>query len=125
MAKDDLMEFINEHATGAGKFTPYHEYSKESDALTVRLNGDADYSQRLTDHVTVYLSLDTGEIVGCRIKGISDLIEDLPNYIKVDGGDISLSVMFLAFRGGIHDESIREAFNKLAKASAGMKLQHA
>jgi hypothetical protein len=51
-------------------FQPYVEMSLEADALTFYFKPNADYSQRLTDHVTLYRSLESNELVGCRIKGI-------------------------------------------------------
>ena len=82
----------------AEAFKPYCYISKESDALTAYFSDDADYSKRLNDHVTLHLSLTTSEIVGCRIKGISGLIADLPNFIKVEHGGVQLSVITLAAR---------------------------
>jgi len=107
----------------ANSFTPYHEISKEADSLTVYFKSDADYSKRLTDHVTLYLSLDADEIVGCRIKGITGIIEDLPNYLKINLGDVSLSLVFWSFRGGVESDHMRKALNELAKAAGDMKLE--
>ena len=122
MATDNLMDFIKEHAMGTGTFKPYHEYSKEADALTVRFKPDADISKRLTDHVTLFVSIDSGEVVGCRIKGISDLIKDLPNYVTIDDGNVYLSMLFLPFRGPTEDKVTQETFNQLAASSRGMKI---
>jgi hypothetical protein len=90
--------------------------NKEADALTAYFEGDADYSKRLNDHVTLYLSLETNEIVGCRIKGIAGILQDLPNYIQVQHGSVQLSVIFWAFRGGAKDET--QAINDLARAAS-------
>ena len=62
---------ILESEVGNGAFRPYCITSDEADALTAYFKEDADYSERLTDHVTLYRSIETNEIVGCRIKGIS------------------------------------------------------
>ncbi len=56
-------------------FEPYCYISKEADALTAYFSDPADYSQRLNDHITLYRSLETNVIVGCRIDGISSLGE--------------------------------------------------
>jgi hypothetical protein len=107
----------------AESFRPYHHFSPEADALTVYFKPDQDYSKRLTDHVTLYLSVDTGEIVGCRLKGISGIIEDLPNYLHIDHGGARISVLFWAFRGGVLDEDVRKTLNELARATSGMTLE--
>lgn len=107
-----------------GDFRPYCILSDEADALTAYFKGDADYSVRLTDHVTLYRSIDSNEIVGCRIKGISDILQDLPNYLHVNHHGATLSMIFWSFRGGV-DEDVRRAFNELASAAGNMPLQTA
>jgi hypothetical protein len=109
----------------ADRFTPYHEISEASDALTVYFKPDADYSKRLTDHVTLFLSLESGEIVGCRIKGIGDILADLPNFIHAKDSGVELSAIFWSFRGGANQEDVRKAFNDLARAAGRMKLETA
>lgn len=110
------MQFLKENPP-AKQFVPYCHLSKAADTLTVYFEGDADYSKRLSDHVTLYLSLETDEIVGCRIKGISGILEDLPNYIQVTHGGVQLSIILLAFRGGAEDEASKQ-INDLARVAS-------
>ena len=112
----ELMQFLKD-SPPAKQFVPYCHVSKEADSLTVYFEGDADYSKRLCDHVTLYLSLETDEIVGCRIKGISGLLADLPNYVQINHGKVQLSVIFLAFRGGANEEASK-AINDLARVAS-------
>jgi len=121
VSESELMKFLRENPP-AKKFTPYCHLSKESDSLTVYFEGDADYSERLSDHVTLYRSLETKEVVGCRIKGIADLLKDLPNYIHVDHDGIELRIIFFAFRGTASDSTQRDAINNLARAAAEKNL---
>jgi len=114
-ANIDILEQLKQVKVES-EFRPYVERSPAADAINVYFKGDRDYSKRLTDHVTLYLSLDSDEIVGCRIKGISALLKDLPNYIDVNHGGAKLSIIFLSFIGGV-DEKVREALNTLAKLS--------
>ena len=93
VSESELMKFLRENPP-AKKFTPYCHLNKASDSLTVYFEGDADYSERLSDHVTLYRSLETKEVVGCRIKGVADLLMDLPNYIQVDHDGVKLSIIF-------------------------------
>jgi hypothetical protein len=122
MATDSLTSFLQKQTQGIGSFKPYHEFSKEADAITVRFKGDADFAKRLTDHVTIFLSMETKELVGCRIKGVSEIIKDLPNYIRVDDGDVQVSLFFLSLRGGAEDEEARTTFNTLGRATQDMVL---
>jgi hypothetical protein len=120
VTKSELQKFLKDNPP-ANKFVPYCLLSKEADALIVYFEGDADYSHRLTDHITLYLSLETNEIVGCRIKGISGILQDLPNFIRVNHGDVELSIIFLAFRGGA-DDKVRETINDLAREATERNL---
>jgi hypothetical protein len=106
----------------ANTFTPYVEFSEDADALNVYFRPDPDYSKRLTDHVTLYLSLETNRIVGCRIKGVAQILEDLPNYIDINHDGVKLSLIFWSFRGGAENEDVRNAFNELAKEAGDLVL---
>lgn len=117
VSESELRQFLRENPP-AKQFVPYCHLSEEADALTVYFEGDADYSQGLNDHVTLYRSLETDEVVGCRIKGISGILADLPNYIQISHGKVQLSIVFLAFRGGADDKKVSEAINDLARLAS-------
>jgi hypothetical protein len=120
----ELNELFERDLAG-GEFRPYFERSTEADALSVYFKPDPDYSKRLTDHVTLFLSVETSEIVGCRIKGITGILEDLPNYIRIDHDGVQLKCIFWSFRGSVQDESQRRALNELAKNAGDMVLEPA
>ena len=117
----DLTEFLAEHI-GDASFQPYVVISQEADALTFYFKPNADYSQRLTDHVTLYRALDSNQLVGCRMKGIRGILEDLPNFLHVDHQGAKLSMVFWSFRGGL-DDSARDTFKQLAEAAGDMALE--
>jgi hypothetical protein len=120
----ELSRFLNDEVDNRPlPFVPYCDVSQEADTLTVFYKPDAYYSKRLTDHVTLYLAIDEPHgIVGCRIKGIAGLLEDLPNYLAVDHGGIKLSLILLSFRGGTEDDAVKTAFNELARAAGDLEL---
>ncbi len=122
MAKDLRTALLAE--IGHNPFQPYSVISSEADALTVYFKPDADYSQRLNDHITLYRSLVSNELVGCRIKGIKAILDDLPNFLHVDHQGTNLSMVFWSFRGGLDDEA-RNTFRELAEAAGDMPLQTA
>jgi len=117
---DRIEEFIQQQDM-AKEFSPYVELNEQADALTAYFKSDADYSSRLTDHVTLYLSLDNDELIGCRIKGVSGILEDLPNYLSVDHDGVRLSVMFLPYVSAASEEE-RKMLKKLALASGDMRV---
>jgi hypothetical protein len=88
VTESELTQFLKKNPP-AKQFVPYCHLSREADTLTVYFEGDADYSKRLSEHVTLYLSLETHEIVGCRIKGVSGLL--VPHPSSIDGCCKSLS----------------------------------
>ena len=120
MAQDLKALLLAEQPTG--EFEPYCHFSEAADSLTVYFRRDADFSRLLNDHVTLFLSLEKQELVGCRIKGISDIIADLPNYVDVKHEGIHLSLVFLSLRGSDPTDEARETFNRLAQAAGKLKL---
>lgn len=116
MAANSKVECLLKENQLAKEFAPYCFLDKQSDTLTAYFEGDADYSRRLSAHLTLYLSLATDEIVGCRVKGISGIIEDLPNFIRTNHRGVELSIVFFAFTGGAEEES-RKALKDLARVA--------
>jgi len=100
-------------------FRPYCCYSRAADALNFFHQNVPYHSQRLTDHLTLFLSDDTNEPIGCRIKGVAGILEDLPNFLEVNHGKVKLRVVFLAFAGGA-DEATRAGLAQLASAAGDM-----
>ncbi len=119
----DLKDFLQTKSV-ASNFGPTSSSARKLD-VTAYFKPDADYSERLTEHVTLYRSIDSNGIVGCRIKGISGILEDLPNFLHVDHQVAKLSMVFWSFRGGVDDEGLRDTFRQLAKAAGDMPLQTA
>lgn len=109
----DLAEIMDNCGT---EFTPYHELDHDADALTVYFRGDRDYSKRLTAHVTLYLSLENNEIVGCRLKGITEILNDLPNAMRVWHGEVDLWLVFWAFHHS--PEEVWSVMRQLMDAAA-------
>lgn len=119
-SKADLIELLNQGPLPA--FRPYVDYTEESDAANFYFKPDADYSERLTDHVTLFRSLATNDLVGCRIKGVAGILADLPNYIDVKHDGIEFRMLIFSFVGGT-DESVREHMKNLANAAGPLRLQ--
>lgn len=64
MSEKTIEELLKEYVPG--EFKP-HYYATER-TLTIYFKGDADYSEKIADNVTLYRAIDTKEIVGCRIE---------------------------------------------------------
>jgi hypothetical protein len=122
MAKTTDVGSLLQELAIAKSFTPYVEFSERADAINVYFRPDPEYSKRLNDHVTLFLSLSDNRIVGCRIKGISGILEDLPNYLDINHDGVKLSFVFMSFSGGAQDEDARKAINELAKEAGDLVL---
>ena len=107
-----------------GKFRPYAEHTPASDAVNFYFKGDPDYSERLTEHVTLFRSIESGSLVGCRIKGVAGILENLPNSISIDHDNIKVSLLVWSFVGSA-DENERRTLKELAEAAADLKLEPA
>lgn len=114
-----IEELLN--SANFGHFTPYVEFHEEADAITAYFKDEPDFSRRLTDHVTLYLSQANQEIVGCRIKGVRDILENLPNYLTIDHDSVRLSMLFLPYYASVSGEQ-REKLNELARASQSLRI---
>ncbi len=115
-----ITEFLDNLKPSSQPFEPYAYYGEEEDALKVFFSSEQDYAKRINSRVTVYLSMETDEIVGVQIKNVRQVLEDIGPYdIAIKHGKVEIQMLFLAMRGEIIErEEDREFFRRLgAKAS--------
>lgn len=67
-----LQEYLKAHPP-TGNFSPTPFYSKMGDFLTLFWKNDQAYAETLVDGVTAYISMETKEMVGVKIHGVSKL----------------------------------------------------
>lgn len=118
----DLRELLFE-GVDPSKFQPYVDYSPEADALNVYFRSDPDFSERLSEHVTLFRSIKDRSLVGCRVKGISGIIAAAHNWLKVEHDGIKLSLIFFSFRGGVDDEQEHAALDELVERAGDLKFE--
>lgn len=120
----DLMEIINQHRR-EGPFRPYAYYGAEEDSLTVYFQGDADYAKRLNSRVTVFLSLDDDELVGCQIKSVRHVLEDIGWFdVSIKHGKVRVDMLFLACYGQFAGEpETRELYRRLGEQASRSRLE--
>jgi hypothetical protein len=113
----ELEQYLRENAP-SGEFAPCAHYDEDSDALTLYLSNEPDYRERLNSRVTVYRSMETDELVGCRIKGVRAVLEDLGWFdVAINDGKNKLSMLFVAFHGTFAtDEQGRKVYRKIGEA---------
>jgi hypothetical protein len=105
------------------RFRPFVECSPEADAINVYIKPDADYSERLGEHVTLFRSLEDKTLVGCRIKGISGIVADATNWLKIDHDGIKLKLIFFSFRGSLETDEERETLEELVAGAGDLNLE--
>lgn len=114
-----LIDYISRHTT-SGEFRPCAYYGGEEDALVFYFRNEPDYAKRLNRRVTIYLSMETDELVGCQIKEVRSVLEDIGAFdVKIEHGKIKLSVVLLPFLGTVLDDpDARRLYRELGRAAA-------
>jgi len=112
MATSDLMAVIDKAQEGA--FKPYACYGSEEDALTFYFKEDADYARRLNSRITIFLSQETNELVGCQIKSIRHVLEDLGWFdVDIQHGKVKLSLLFVACHAEFEEPAARQYYRQI------------
>ena len=106
----------------AAGFEPHPYYSSDGDFLTFFFR-DADHFAECVDELlTVYLSMDTNELVGYKIKGVHRILDTLGRFgVKVSDGDIQLSFLFLSGAFSREDER-RKRYEEIGALAQGIRL---
>lgn len=87
-AEEDTATFSDEPA-----------YNAAGDCLVVFLRDEKWLSDRVDSILTVFRSQKTNEIIGCSIKGVSLLAQNVVSMIGVDDGKIKLTFLLLNAAG--------------------------
>lgn len=106
----------------AQSFSTYSDYCPKADAMNVYFRNEADYSERLNAHITLFRALSDKTLVGFRLKGIRELKELAPNWLNVDHDNIQLKIIFYAFVGSA-TPSEREVLKELTEKAGEMPLE--
>ena len=119
----ELMELVDQ-VCASGPFKPYAYYGAEEDSLTIYFKGDADYARRLNSRVTVFLSLDGNELVGCQIKSVRHVLEDIGWFdVSIRHGKVRVDMLFLACRGAFCEPEARQFYRRLGEEVSRTQLE--
>lgn len=98
-------------------------YSRDGDFITLFLQDDDYYAERVDELLTVYLATRNGELMGCKIKGIQLLLETLSKFgLSVEDGEMELNFLFVA--GAIISPSGKDRYQSLGKRTSKLKVPH-
>jgi hypothetical protein len=75
---------------------PMLSYVPRGDYLSVFFLDESYYAERIDDFLTVYRSMESDLLIGCKVKGVSLLAKNVQNEITIDDDDVSLLVLLPA-----------------------------
>lgn len=79
-------------------FHPAPRYYRQGDYLTYFISSKRCYSRRIDSLLTVYTDMETGELVGCKVKGVRRLLDKLKAFgVVVKDGMTTLGLLFVSF----------------------------
>jgi len=115
-----LAEYMT--ATRPEGFHAEASYFADGDYVTYFLKNDLYYAERTDDFLTVYRSEKDGEVMGCKIKGVRNLVEmmgDLALIVTVDSVKMGPLLLTAAM---VSREDNRHMYMNLAKNMGSMNL---
>ena len=119
---DDLMEYLKTHECKAFHSTP--QYSALGDFVTFHFREDRAYAQRIDDLLTVYRSMETKELVGCKIKGVKHLLQTAGNlFVSIDAGKVKMAFFFALGEKVARDPEQKRLYQQLASIAKDAELQ--
>jgi hypothetical protein len=119
---EKLTEYLKEHPPKG--FRPVPFYSEVGDIITFFSRDVRCYEERLDDLVTIYLSMEARELVGCKIKGVKHLLQTIGNFgVSIDSGKIKLAFFFVLGQKIARDPEQRRRYQELASIAKDVELQ--
>ena len=119
---ESLSEYLNRNKPEG--FEPRPRYLREADAMVFFFKSDESYAQRLDNIVTIYRSEKTQELVGCKIKGVTAILNELGDFnLRVKGEGIDLRWIFYAYSKTAQDSEARETYRRLSQEADRVRAE--
>lgn len=117
-----LNEYLKTHDCQG--FRPVPHYFAFGDYLTYYFRDDRAYEQRVDDLLTVYLSMSTDELVGCKIKGVAHILRTAGDFgVRVDDGDVRLGFFFFVGASTATGEEGKKRYEELRRVAKDVKVK--
>jgi len=108
----NLKEYLAERKCQG--FKPVPHYFANGDFVTYYLSDERCYAQRVDDLLTVYLSMQTHELAGCKIKGVRHILQTAGDFgVTIDGKDVRLGLFFFIGAAMAKDETQKRRYEQL------------
>ena len=122
----EMIAYSDENQPTA-EFVPCAQYGAEEDTLMFYFSDQPDYARRLNSRVAVYLSMQTDDLVGCQIKGVRRVLQDIGTFdCTIHHGRIQLKFVFLAMLDSLsEDPETRDVYLQLSRRAVetGVELE--
>ena len=101
MAEDKKLEdYLRENEPEG--FRPSPCYVPENDSMTFFFRNNESFARRIDGLLTIYLSLDTEDLVGFEIKGVRHILSSVDEFgIQFSGGKVKTLVTMLAVQAEV------------------------
>jgi hypothetical protein len=110
----DLDEYLKTHPPKGFRAVPH--YSAQGDFVTYYFRNDPCYAERVDDLLTVFLTFDTKELVGCKIKGIKHILQTAGDFgVALDDGDVRLGMFFFVGAALAKDAAQRNRYEQIGQ----------
>jgi hypothetical protein len=110
----NLKQYLKEHKCKG--FNPVPHYFPNGDFVSYFFRNDRCRAQRVDDLLTVYLAIETDELVGCKIKGVRHILETAGNFgVALDDGDLRLGLFFFVGAATAKDEDQKRRYDELGR----------
>lgn len=108
----DLKQYLAENSCKG--FRPVPHYFPTGDYVTLYVKEERCHAERVDDLLTVFLSNDTGEMVGGKIKGVKRLLEAMGMFgAVVQRDDVSLEMFFVMGKASAKDPGQRRRYEEV------------
>ncbi|MGL6097338.1 MAG: hypothetical protein ACRC7O_16255 [Fimbriiglobus sp.] len=103
---ETLTDYIRTNRPRGFRATPH--YFPSGDYLTYFSSEERCVAERLDDVITIYLSAETKELVGCKVKGVRQILETAGAFRVAVGDDAGIRLGFFFFAGAAPDRAGQE-----------------
>lgn len=111
---EDLKSYLT--ANSARGFRPIPHYFPTGDYLTYYFRNDPCFADRVDDLLTLYLTFDTRELVGCKIEGVKQILRAAGDFgVAPHGDQVRLGIFFFVGAALASDEGRRHRYLQIGR----------
>ena len=119
--EQNLKQYLTENPCKV--FRPVPHYFPTGDYVTYYVKEDRCRAERVDDLLTVFLSNETGEMVGCKIKGVKHLLEAMGTFgFVVENANVFLELFFVMGKSSARDQDQRRRYDEVIPLVKGAAI---